>query len=553
MSLNEKEPSSPLENWADSAYFKQLSTHSSNLNKTETSGRELGPGTRWERHRWRWNDTTEGEPRGLCINICRVAAGQQSTALQPFAAADYWDSDDFEPIENAYWQTCWATGALRTPRGTKHPRLFANLNYFVRTSPKRPTGKWDELKEITQAVNQSGEVPERFKDKGSHILRRIDEGDGPLEVTRYLPAVLPTRLFEKSDDVLAVTNGGYFLNFPEEYDDQYSALHHPVGLSQTKSGQFMPPWIRRPCAVQALSLDSYNKVVENSIQLIGPENMEIILWQGENDNISLGLTNDPNAPAELGRVIRRIDPEEKKQALAEGAEVWLQFSGDALSDFGYCSGDPLLMPPHSGAIVLLRGEIAEHLKGYIETHKNSPSPETVNEKFRLYLGANMMSSHPSKNYVPIDWGLAAGPMLVKNGEPILGDEAMFDPATAGEFGLDGAAPTRFPYDADKTCAPRTALGLTPEGDWLLAVVDGRADPTHSIGATLNDMAQIMHVMGCKEAINLDGGGSSIMGLSDATPDDKIRDDLPDKLVSFPSDPGGRPRIVPVVLGVTQRT
>jgi hypothetical protein len=58
--------------------------------------------------------------------------------------------------------------------------------------------------------------------------------------------------------------------------------------------------------------------------------------------------------------------------------------------------------------------------------------------------------------------------------------------------------------------PRTAIGRTAAGDIWLVVVDGRQ--SCSIGATLDEMAQIMEHFGCTDAINLDGGGSSTFNL-----------------------------------------
>ncbi len=56
-------------------------------------------------------------------------------------------------------------------------------------------------------------------------------------------------------------------------------------------------------------------------------------------------------------------------------------------------------------------------------------------------------------------------------------------------------------------APRTAIGITPEGKLVLMVLDGRQEP-FSTGGNLAEIAQIMLDAGCVEAINLDGGGSS---------------------------------------------
>jgi hypothetical protein len=57
--------------------------------------------------------------------------------------------------------------------------------------------------------------------------------------------------------------------------------------------------------------------------------------------------------------------------------------------------------------------------------------------------------------------------------------------------------------------PRTAAGVTKDGRVILLVVDGRI-PEYSNGATLVDLAKLMQSFGADRAINLDGGGSSIV-------------------------------------------
>ncbi|WP_081643094.1 phosphodiester glycosidase family protein [Sphingobacterium paucimobilis] len=55
--------------------------------------------------------------------------------------------------------------------------------------------------------------------------------------------------------------------------------------------------------------------------------------------------------------------------------------------------------------------------------------------------------------------------------------------------------------------PRTAAGYTKDNILYFAVVDGRKFD-YSNGLTIPDLAQFMYGLGCEEAINLDGGGSS---------------------------------------------
>ena len=61
---------------------------------------------------------------------------------------------------------------------------------------------------------------------------------------------------------------------------------------------------------------------------------------------------------------------------------------------------------------------------------------------------------------------------------------------------------------------RTAIGRDTHGDIWLVVVDGKQ--AYSAGATLDEMAGIMSHLGCTDAINLDGGGSSTFDLFGVT-------------------------------------
>jgi exopolysaccharide biosynthesis protein len=57
--------------------------------------------------------------------------------------------------------------------------------------------------------------------------------------------------------------------------------------------------------------------------------------------------------------------------------------------------------------------------------------------------------------------------------------------------------------------PRTAVGWRADGALLLVTVDGR-QPQKSVGMTIEELAKLMQELGCVEAMNLDGGGSTTM-------------------------------------------
>lgn len=58
--------------------------------------------------------------------------------------------------------------------------------------------------------------------------------------------------------------------------------------------------------------------------------------------------------------------------------------------------------------------------------------------------------------------------------------------------------------------PRTALGITKNGNVIMLVVDGRN--ANSAGVTLFELTKIMRWLGCVNAINFDGGGSSTIWI-----------------------------------------
>jgi hypothetical protein len=77
--------------------------------------------------------------------------------------------------------------------------------------------------------------------------------------------------------------------------------------------------------------------------------------------------------------------------------------------------------------------------------------------------------------------------------------------------------------------PRTAVGFDPAEDLLWVVeVDGRQAP-YSDGMTLPELATLFESLGVTEALNLDGGGSSVMVL-EGVPVSRPSDESGERLV-----------------------
>lgn len=118
----------------------------------------------------------------------------------------------------------------------------------------------------------------------------------------------------------------------------------------------------------------------------------------------------------------------------------------------------------------------------------------------------------------LDWVVGAGPFLVRAGT-VLG---------TGQADAEGFAP-----DFSRARHPRTAIGVREDGRIVLAVVDGR-QPKLSVGMTIPELASLMAEWGCREAINLDGGGSTTMIVGG-------------KIVNHPSDAAGERPVSDAIL------
>jgi len=109
--------------------------------------------------------------------------------------------------------------------------------------------------------------------------------------------------------------------------------------------------------------------------------------------------------------------------------------------------------------------------------------------------------------------ISGGPYLVKDNE-------IYVDMTAQKLGAIGGR------------NPRSAIGYTKDNNLVLVAVDGREGS--SIGMTLMELARFMKQAGCINAINLDGGGSTVMYVNG-------------QVVNNPAQKGGIPLSNAIVL------
>lgn len=121
--------------------------------------------------------------------------------------------------------------------------------------------------------------------------------------------------------------------------------------------------------------------------------------------------------------------------------------------------------------------------GFVVVGPSSKLEELANQK-KMDLEIKTTPEWENVNHI-----ISGGPYLVKN-------EQIFVDLSEQKLGAIGGR------------NPRTAIGYTKDGNLVLVAVDGREGS--SIGMTLRELASFMKEIGCVNAMNLDGGGSTVM-------------------------------------------
>ncbi len=98
-----------------------------------------------------------------------------------------------------------------------------------------------------------------------------------------------------------------------------------------------------------------------------------------------------------------------------------------------------------------------------------------------------LAARPAGDWPEVHEALGAGPLLLRQGEVVL------------------AAAKRDPRH------PRSAIGLTADGRVLWLAIDGRT--AQATGMTLAETTKVLQALGCTDALNLDGGGSTTLWVA----------------------------------------
>lgn len=159
--------------------------------------------------------------------------------------------------------------------------------------------------------------------------------------------------------------------------------------------------------------------------------------------------------------LTREDPNSKERVRYELTRGAIGFSADDHADIAYCA---------------TKDKVVYEVPEPVANKLGRPATRVAREHWRIW---------------DVVDAVQAGPVLVRDGViDVTDDEEVF-------FG------TTIPL-----VHPRSAVGVTATGDVILLLVDGRQPDSR--GVDLVELARLLESLGCVEALNLDGGGSSTL-------------------------------------------
>ncbi len=160
--------------------------------------------------------------------------------------------------------------------------------------------------------------------------------------------------------------------------------------------------------------------------------------------------------------------------------------------------------PFFGAIGISKSRKADVAWVYTDSAKKYPYA-TQSPVYFLKDSVQNISMHYVKNKIKSElkspthfykWkmqtAIGGGPVILQN----------------GEINISNNEERKFFGNAISNLEPRTAIGYTKDNKLIILVSEGRSKS--AAGLTLIQEAQILKELGCVEALNLDGGGSSCM-------------------------------------------
>lgn len=318
------------------------------------------------------------------------------------------------------------------------------------------------------------------------FILRIDPHQGTLRLGQAMDEVVgaeTTSSMSRRTGALAAINGGYFRTTGV-------ARGEPVGLL-VLDGKVLSEPVRNRASL------AIGQGVPQQLAILFPR-LLLTLHVGKSRLPVDGI----NRPREADELIVYTPDYHRTTLTAPGGSELVVRKGRRPEPLSAGQGRASRVIPPDGMVISAHGKARERLDAIWRTDRP------------VWLQTDLQTGSPAS--LPPSALLGAGPQLLRQGTVVLKEQ------------VESYAPS---FLTDR--APRTAIGWQADGTILLAVVDGR-QPQWSVGMTLAELAELMRDLGCQEALNLDGGGSTTMVVRD-------------RVVNRPSDATGERPVSDAIL------
>lgn len=299
------------------------------------------------------------------------------------------------------------------------------------------------------------------------------------------------RHFVQNHERNAVFNTSHFLHEHDDLISCHSGYGDAVGMMVTANTILRPPVYRRGALLfdgegwrmEILGLSDISLLLPGDITLSNSDAEAYAFQVNPAQSRAIALYTRAGALKQSGRPLDRTPIEEDR----------LEFVLVNRQIMSWKRGGALQIPQN----------------GFVLSLQSGALPPGVQERIIEDAWVEYEFAHDLQGTVS---GIQAGPVLLRDGDSVLTDETSNEEYYASRGSAIGISPVHTDPAADGARKARTALGVMPDGDLLLALVDG-CDPAYSTqadsaGATLKELTQWMRAAGAVDALNLSGEGSS---------------------------------------------
>jgi exopolysaccharide biosynthesis protein len=337
--------------------------------------------------------------------------------------------------------------------------------------------------------DSSSATPEGESDRWAIHALVVDPRLARLKLARAMDEIVgaeTTSSMAARHGAIAAINGGYFRTTGV-------ARGEPVGMLAIGGKLLSEPVSQRA----ALAVADDGKNLRLSIARLG--------FKAElrvDGKLTHGV-NGFNRPRENDELIV-FTPEFHRTTLTGPDGVEIKVSRGQVSSLVDGAGSQLI--PHDGWVISASGKAREWALA------------SLKRGIRVEIRTEIVAD-PAIPFTP-DFIIGAGPQLLASGRFVAEAEA-----------------ANYSQSLMRARHPRTAIGWREDGRLILVTVDGR-QPQKSVGMTIEELAKLMLEFGCREALNLDGGGSTTMVIKN-------------RVVNNPSDQTGERAVSDALLVFTR--